>query len=105
MNIERLKLMLEDGDTLSVGQILDRFGIQDNSISRRRLRAFLDEAIQLHQVPIGMTTEGIFLCHDERTIQKALRYLETVENSYRKRRNALENAFENREEMRQPTKV
>lgn len=96
MNIERLKLMLEDGDTLSVGQILDRFGIQDNSISRRRLRAFLDDAIKVHQVPIGVTTDGVFLCHDERTMQKALRYLETVENSYRNRRNALGIAFENR---------
>lgn len=105
MNIERLQLMLEDGDTLSVGQILDRFGIPDNSFSRRRLREFIDDAIKVHQIPIGVTTEGVFLCRDEQTIKKAQRYLETVENSYRKRRNALEDAFKSREEMRQPTKV
>lgn len=106
MDHQRLISILESEDILSVGQILDRFGLKDNDTNRRHLRQFIEDAIKIHLIPVGSTPKGLFLCKTSRQLEDAIHQLNAVESSYRQRAYALSQAFhKNREEMRQPTKV
>lgn len=93
MDHQRLISILESDDLLSVGQILDRFGMKDNDVNRRALRQFIEDAIKTHHIPIGSTPKGLFLCKTARQLEQAIHHLTAVESSYRQRAYALSQAF------------
>lgn len=93
MDHQRLISILESEDVLSVGQILDRFGLKDNDTNRRNLRQFIEDAIKVHFIPVGSTPKGLFLCKTSRQLDEAIHHLNAVESSYRQRASALHHAF------------
>lgn len=93
MNHQRLISILESEELVSVGQILDRFGLKDNDTNRRLLRQFIEDAVKIHQIPIGSTPKGLFLCKTARQLEQAIHHLTAVETSYRQRAYALSQAF------------
>lgn len=103
MDHQRLISILESEDVVSVGQILDRFGLKDNDTNRRHLRQFIEDAIKVHQIPIGSTPKGLFLCKTSRQLEQAIHHLTAVESSYRQRAYALSQAFQKDREETEAT--
>lgn len=103
MDHQRLISILESEELVSVGQILDRFGLRDNDTNRRLLRQFIEDAVKVHQIPIGSTPKGLFLCKTARQLEQAIYHLTAVESSYRQRAYALNQAFQKDREETEAT--